>query len=183
MPSPSLAEVDLSAVPRMKRARNRSPASLARVKEWTRANPERKAEADRRWAEENRERKNAAWRAYGERNRETRNAAALEYYYRTRDIRAQKAKEWRAANKSRVRGHGAARRARERNALPAWADHAVIAEFYERAADISRVTGCPHHVDHIVPLAGRTVCGLHVEHNLQILPARENHSKRNRFNE
>lgn len=57
---------------------------------------------------------------------------------------------------------------------PAWADLDAIAAFYR---------GVPegHHVDHIVPLLGKNVSGLHVLNNLQYLPKRENCSKNNRF--
>lgn len=58
---------------------------------------------------------------------------------------------------------------------PAWADMKKIREIYE-----NRPNG--YHVDHIVPLRGKTVCGLHVEHNLQYLPAIENMRKHNTFN-
>jgi hypothetical protein len=58
--------------------------------------------------------------------------------------------------------------------MPSWADKDAIAEFYRNCPD-------GHHVDHIVPLRGKNVSGLHILENLQYLPARDNMSKGNRF--
>lgn len=66
------------------------------------------------------------------------------------------------------------------NATPAWADRDRIAAVYVEAQRLSELTGNPHEVDHIVPLQSRLVCGLHVEHNLQVIPASINRSKSNR---
>lgn len=66
-------------------------------------------------------------------------------------------------------------RKRRKNELqtPIWANTDVIAEFYR-----NRPEGM--HVDHIEPLNGEFVCGLHVIDNLQYLPAQENLSKGNK---
>ena len=71
------------------------------------------------------------------------------------------------------------RRARMKNADVSWADHDAIGRIYEEAVRLTNETGIRHHVDHIVPLSGKTVCGLHVESNLQVITARENLSKGN----
>lgn len=42
-------------------------------------------------------------------------------------------------------------------------------------------TGIVHHVDHVIPLQGRTVSGLHVAGNLRVITASENVKKHNRY--
>ena len=65
--------------------------------------------------------------------------------------------------------------------IPVWADSGEINKIYKIAADISKETGIPYHVDHIVPLQGKYVSGLHVSYNLQLIPAKDNLSKGNKW--
>ena len=71
------------------------------------------------------------------------------------------------------------KRAKER-ATPAWANLDKVREIYQLCREISEKTGVQHHVDHIVPLTSKMVCGMHNEFNLQILPGVENLRKNNR---
>ncbi len=65
-----------------------------------------------------------------------------------------------------------------RQATPKWADLDSIRRIYEACHIASQTTGVRHDVDHIVPLQGEGVCGLHVDWNLRIVPASVNRSKK-----
>jgi len=60
-------------------------------------------------------------------------------------------------------------------------DESKIKSIYKMCNNISKKTGVPHHVDHIVPLLGELVSGLHVPWNLQVIPAKDNLTKGNKF--
>lgn len=68
-------------------------------------------------------------------------------------------------------------------ATPKWVDFDEIALIYMERDRISAETGVRHEVDHIIPLAGKNVCGLHVHFNLRVIPALENRRKGARFEE
>lgn len=65
-------------------------------------------------------------------------------------------------------------------ATPKGTDLKAIAAIYAAARNISRESGVLHHVDHIIPIRGIGVAGLHVAWNLRIIPAIENQKKGNR---
>jgi len=69
------------------------------------------------------------------------------------------------------------RRARSKQARPKWVEGTALREVYVEARRRTVETGVQYHVDHIVPLKGKAVCGLHVPWNLQVLTAKENIEK------
>lgn len=79
--------------------------------------------------------------------------------------------------------HSALRRAKMKTATPAWLTEGQendIRQMYALAKKLGRLCNIRYHVDHIVPLAGKDICGLHVPWNLQILPASVNIAKSNK---
>lgn len=81
--------------------------------------------------------------------------------------------KWKKDNWSYYKAYLASRKTRVKDATPSWADIRTIREFYKN---------CPksYHVDHIVPVKGKNVSGLHVIWNLQYLEASKNLSKGNK---
>lgn len=75
---------------------------------------------------------------------------------------------------------GAARRAGLGKATPPWADRRAIKAIYADCMARTQATGVPHEVDHIVPLKGEMVSGLHVHWNLRVITATANREKSNR---
>lgn len=70
-----------------------------------------------------------------------------------------------------------------KRATPSWLTEAQLEEiayFYYIAKEAKLTSGEVYHVDHIIPLRGELVCGLHVPWNLQVLPADVNIRKSNR---
>ncbi len=168
-----------------------------RDKAWRAANKERLLELGRQSYARHKERIATARRAkYDAEKNSVRNKA---------DYRANKAarlaakKAWRENNQQRCnelhkrklanepekwsayfRQAAAARRTVAKKAKPSWADTVAILNIYRLARHQSKCLGIKFHVDHIVPLQSTLVCGLHVEDNLQIVPATLNHKKSNR---
>lgn len=89
--------------------------------------------------------------------------------------------EWKRRNPGVVNANTAKRFAAKMNATPLWANAFFIEEAYDLAQRRSALTGMAWHVDHVVPLRSKIVSGLHVECNLQVIPAGPNIRKSNRF--
>lgn len=142
-----------------------------------RENPQRERERLRKYRDKNREALREYARRYAVQNPEETKKKNREWRARNPEYAAQ----WRRANANRVNAKTAERRSARVERTPAWADFNAIARVYAQAKLAEAVTGWPHHVDHIVPLRGKNVSGLHVENNLQILPYDENCAKSNAF--
>ena len=84
--------------------------------------------------------------------------------------------------KAKAKKEKALRVKRNRHATPKWLtkeQKQQIVDIYEHMRDCRATTGEDYHVDHIIPLRGENICGLHVPWNLQVLPADVNVSKSN----
>jgi len=126
-----------------------------------------------------------------------------EYYEKTKEKRLARQKKYREENLEARRNYdkmyynkkykeskesfmerSTRRRAAKLQAVPPWVDKKHrdrLASIYKACRNVSKRTGKAHHVDHIIPLQGGNVCGLHVWWNLRIIPASMNLSKGNRL--
>ena len=125
-----------------------------RAREWAAANPDKRAQSIKKWREENRDQNNAVNR------------------------------DWNARNKPKKAALEAKRRAAILQRTPNWLtddDLWIIEEAYDLAALRTQTFGFAWHVDHVIPLQGRKVSGLHVPENLQVIPGSDNVKKHNSY--
>lgn len=138
-------------------------------------------------SQEEASRKNKEWcKAWKAANKEKTSAYRKEYYQRNKEKMKKQMREWSKANLGRVNYHSAKRRASKKTATMSWTDENYIKDLYQNAHEASQLfqkigIDVLFHVDHIVPLQGKNVCGLHTQDNLQILTHSENLSKGNRW--
>lgn len=136
---------------------------------------------DAKWREENKESIAASQRKWKKENKAAISAAGAKYYAENKDAHSEAMAEWRKANPASKAAINARYRASKASATPAWADLDEILKLYVEAQAMTELTGIPHSVDHIIPLQGKKVTGLHTAGNLQVIPAVENSRKNNKF--
>lgn len=145
------------------------------------------------YLDQNRERVNEQARQSHRRHREVNNARSLAYREANKERLISAAKEWREKNPDRVKvnrdrwwaenpGASTERHRRRKASLlkqtPPWFDPQQVREVYALAEEF-RGAGFNVHVDHIVPLRGRSVRGLYVQGNLRVCLAEVNQRKNN----
>lgn len=151
---------------------------------WVAANRKRANAIANKWSEANRAKKNASQARYRKENLQWDISRQAEWRAKNADrIRYLNAR-WYLGNRHKVAARDARRRAKLINAMPPWDSDLtdfVMAEASELAHARAAVTGFQWNIDHMIPLQARSVSGLHVWSNLQVIPERLNLSKNNRM--
>ena len=167
---------------------------------WAAANPEKRKASRNKWAKNNAEKKRKSTKEWAARNKDkikkSMAAFAEKNYGSLSNYRKIKDREWAAKNPEKkaasnkaykekypfkVSANHAKRRAVKLQRVALWANTKLIQQIYKQARKLSEQTGELYHVDHIIPLQGKKVSGLHVETNLQVLLAKDNIRKSNFF--
>jgi hypothetical protein len=144
--------------------------------------PEQKANraaTNKKYLEKNKEKRKAYEKKYAEKNKEKIAERHREWVKNNPERQRERTARYHAENPHKAIQRSRVRRNTLANRTPAWADEDAIKAIYLQAAEF-RDAGIDCEVDHIYPLQGEWVSGLHCEANLQIISAHENRSKQNR---
>ena len=116
--------------------------------------------------------------------REAVNKCSRDYWNAHKEGRAEKNNNWKKKNRGKANFWERQRELALLQRTPSWVledELFCIEEVYNLAALRTKVTGIPWHVDHVIPLRGEKVSGLHVLSNLAVVPALYNIRKGNRY--
>ena len=116
-------------------------------------------------------------------NREKSLEYSKAYYEANAEDRKAKQRLWSKTNRGTANALGRKYKLKKINATPKWLSESQLLHIkckYQLAAMLNIHGVEPWHVDHIVPIRGKDVCGLHVPWNLRVIPAKENMTKGNR---
>ena len=138
-------------------------------------NPERAKEADRLRYERDREKILKSRAEYYQRNRQTVDASRASWRARNIERARTYTSAWAKRNRAKTQAILYKYRSTKLQAVPLWFEKEAVEEVYKKAAEMG------FHVDHVVPLQGKTVCGLHCWANLQVLAPEINIAKSNRM--
>ena len=154
-------------------------------KKWRDDNRAKRQSYVDKWIDNNRDYYNYHRRVYIEKNREKFNARRREVRLQNIEKERIKQRQYYEKNKERLRAQvrhaNIKRKSYVIKATPKWANEFFIKEIYHLAQLRSCHLGYKWHVDHIVPLRSKIVCGLHVENNLRVIPGQQNQFKSNRY--
>ena len=148
---------------------------LESCKKYREENRDKVLERHKKYREENRDKVLEDKKKYREENRDK----IKEYREENRD----KIKEYRQKNRHIFNALSSKRRATKLQATPLWSDAEKLKTVYVEAKRLEKKTKVTIHTDHIVPLQGKNVCGLHVHYNLRNVAASDNLSKSNVLDE
>jgi hypothetical protein len=140
-----------------------------------------RSEVSRRWSAANPGARNAEIRAWAKANPDRVASARKRHNDANREKRRATSREWQRTNRAYDAERSAFQRAAQKQATPAWADRSVIRDVYALCRIANDCTPYTWHVDHIIPLAGKQACGLHVPSNLTVIFAELNVAKGNRI--
>lgn len=133
-----------------------------------------------KWNAENPEKAKARELRYRESHRKEIAARTAKWYSLNKKRNNENTLNWYKEHKHRGAEKRAKYRATQAMATPTWANSFFIREAYHLAQLRTKIFGFKWSVDHIIPLKSKIVCGLHVENNLQVIPAIKNSVKGNR---
>jgi len=136
------------------------------------------------WYEQNKELTKERARVWHLANPEKVSQKNIAYKAKNKEKVTEYNKQWWSENKDKRASYQAKRKATILQKTPNWlteSDLRMIEAKYSLAAMLTRETGIIHHVDHIIPLQGRKVSGLHVFSNLRVILGSDNVKKSNKY--